>query len=128
VDLKVCPVWDLDQSGTKRLIRGWLSPKTRSAYQVISLVALLVNGVRFRDRPALHGGDPAHQITFEVGGLIVVDDVSLGQFVDHSDHSGQQGLSGLFVLFVAQFFDCVTNGFMLVPVAQANRFVSPDPL
>lgn len=62
----------------------------------------------------------------QVGCFVVVDDVFLGQFVEHGYYFGQQSFGSGFVGRIAQCFHGVTSGFVVVFVVQTTRFGLTD--
>ena len=52
----------------------------------------------------------------EVGGLVLVDHVILGQFVQHGSHLREQYERCLFLRGVAQCLHRITGGFMVILV------------
>ena len=66
------------------------------------------------------------QLAFVVSSFVFVDDVLLGQTVQHRRHFLQQLLSRRFVSGFAQALDGRTGGFMLVTVQHALGFVAAD--
>jgi hypothetical protein len=55
-----------------------------------------------------------------------MDDVLLGQLIDHTRNLLQQSLGFVFLGRIHQFLDLGTGGFVLVAVAYTLGFVCPD--
>src|SRR6476469_4871361 len=66
------------------------------------------------------------QLALVVSSFVLVDDVLLGQTVQHRSHLLQQLLSSRFIGGRAQLFDSSTGGFVLVTVQHALGFVAAD--
>ena len=72
--------------------------------------------------------DENRQTALEVGGLVDVNDVVLGQFVQHGHHTGQHFSSFFPAGQGAQFAHRVAGGLMVITVAQTLGVVAADAL
>ena len=70
--------------------------------------------------------DEAGQATFEVGGLVLVPGIALGESIDHTNDFGQEFLSFGSVRHLPQLFDGRTGGFLVIAVGQALFGVLTD--
>jgi hypothetical protein len=57
------------------------------------------------------------EATLQITRFVFVDNVFLGELIQHSGNFGQKSLGRTFVRGVAQSFDRIAGGFVIVPVA-----------
>jgi len=76
---------------------------------------------------ALHAIHLQGKTGLQVGSLVLVDDILLGQLVDHGDYFREQFDHLFLVGFGTEFFDGITRGFCIIPVVQPFCFGLPDP-
>ena len=68
------------------------------------------------------------QLRFEVSRLVLVDDILLGELVDHFRYQGERLLSLLLVVACAELAYCVAHCNRVVAVVKPAGFILPDSL
>jgi hypothetical protein len=81
----------------------------------------------FSGLPLAKGIDVLGQFGFFIGGVVAMNDVSLGEFVQHRNHFAQQYLRLGFVRGALQTFDHVARGDQARAIAQPTFFRLQQP-
>ena len=75
---------------------------------------------------SLHGVDLLHQLGLEVGSLVLVDNGTLGEFINDGNHLGQALGSNGFVLKGAEVTQSIAHGLGVVTVLDSFLFVGTN--
>lgn len=74
------------------------------------------------------GCQVANQTAFEIASLVLVNDVFLGQTVNHGRHLGQLLLQLFGIRGSTELAEGIPHGLVVVTVAEALGLVGTDPL